>query len=247
MTKKWYNLFVSVDEKAADAKAEAAAKGAGAEPAAGRSAAQTVAELAAAVPSPATLAPVADPLSFQQIYDAAEIALPPHGFTIFKIAEMLQSEHIRSLPMEVKRSSILLALDAAAVKITDVVQDAVRRDKALDTYERVQQKALEDLEARKADENAKLQAEMETMVADFTARIQANRDETAREKERIYGWMLKKRQEEQRIADAVAPFVSENPITRSPTGAAPPPPGAAPGGGGPIPPAAAGGPSGPRS
>lgn len=245
MAKKWYNLFVSVDEKAGEG-AGAPGGGVSANPAqtpGGQpTAAQTVAELAAGIQAPPAMAPVADPTSFNQIYDAAEIVQPAHGFTIFKIAEMMQSEHIRSLPMEVKRSSILLALDAAGVKIVDIIQDAVRRDTALDTYERVQQKALEELEARKADDNARLQAEMEKMVADYTARIQANRDETGREKERIYGWMLKKRQEEQRIAEAVAPFVSENPITRSQ-----PSPGATTPGGGTTPPAAAGGASSPRS
>ena len=62
---------------------------------------------------------------------------------------MLQSEHIRNLPAEVKRSSILLALDAAGVKLQDIIEDAVRRDRALDTFERVQQKAVEDLEKQK--------------------------------------------------------------------------------------------------
>src|SRR5262249_5026916 len=132
------------------------------------------------------------PASFQEIYEAAEIGVPPHGFTILKIIDLLQSEHIRNLARDVKRSSLLLALEAAGVKAQEVVQDAVRRDKALDTYESVQQKALQELEARKNQDNQQLQAEMEKQINEMQARIQANNDEVTKEKERFYGWQLKK-------------------------------------------------------
>ena len=45
---------------------------------------------------------------------------------------MLHSEHIRSLPRDVKKSSILVALEAAGAPIQDVIQDAMKRDQALD-------------------------------------------------------------------------------------------------------------------
>src|ERR1041385_8454137 len=97
-----------------------------------------VAEIAASVPAVSTFsAPVEDPTSFAQIYEAAEIATPAHGYTILKVAGMLQSEHLHGLPQEVKRSSILVALEAAGAKIDDVIQDAVRRDRALDSFENV--------------------------------------------------------------------------------------------------------------
>jgi hypothetical protein len=94
----------------------------------------------------------------------------------------------------------------------------VRRDKALDIFETVQQRALDQLEARKSDENQKLQQEADRVLNELRARIQANNDEVARERERMQTWRLTKQQEERRIADAVAPFVSENPITTGPSG-----------------------------
>ena len=51
------------------------------------------------------------------VYDAAKIGAPAHGYTVLKVAEMLQSEHIRALPADVKRKSIMVALDAAGVKV----------------------------------------------------------------------------------------------------------------------------------
>ena len=187
-----------------------------------QNAAQTVAEIASSVAVETKFAkPVSAAAGFDEIYQAAEIQPPEHGYTILKIAEMLQSERIRALPAEVKKNSILLALDAAGVKIEAVIEDAVKRDRALDGFERVQQKALDELEARKAQDNAQIQADLDRLVQEHKARIQANNDEVAREKERFYAWRLQKQQEEQKIADSVSYFVAENPITTGGVAAAP--------------------------
>jgi hypothetical protein len=223
--KKWYNYFVSVDEsgnpvQGAPADAADAASG----PEGQMSPAQTVAQIAAGVATePKFSQPVANASSFDEIYQAAEIPAAPQGYSIMKVAEMLQSEHIRSMTTDVKRSTILVALDAAGVDIKDVIQDAVRRDKALDGYERVQERAITELEARKNQENAQIQAALDKYVGEQRAKIQSNNDDVTREKERFFGWRLKKQQEEKKIADAVAPFVTENPITTG-TGSAPPAP-----------------------
>lgn len=232
MSKRWYNFFVSVDQAAEGAPEQLPSPGPGpqAAPRPARSAAQTVADIAATVAAePKFTTPVSNPTSFEEIYRAAEIRPPAHGYTILKVSEMLQSEHIRSLPPEVKRSSVLVALEAAGVKVEEIIQDAVRRDRALDTYERVQQKAVEDLETRKTQENKQIQAEMDRVMAEYKARMQANSDEVAKEKERFYGWRLQKQQEEQKIADAVGYFASPNPVSTRGAAAAPPPTPKAPG------------------
>lgn len=214
MSKKWYNYFVSVDAGGMDNGKPAAGQG---PTVVVKSAAQSVAEIASGIAAePKFTTPVSDPTSFDEIYRAAEIHEPPQGFSILKVAHMLESEHIRALPSEVKKSSVLVALEAAGTDIKDVIQDAVRRDRALDTYERVQQRAVDELEDRKNKENAGIQSAIDKYLTEQRARIQANNDEIAREKERFTGWRFKKQQEEKRIADAVGYFVSENPITTGP-------------------------------
>lgn len=218
MSKKWYNYFVSVDP----ATGEPASSDQEGPHAGGTSAADAVAQIAQSMqqPAPVFRNPVADPTSFAQIYEAAEVKTPVHGFTIFKIADMLKSEHIRSLPVEIKRSSVLLALDTAGVKLQEVIDDAMHRDRALDTFEAVQQRALDQLEARKAEENKALQVEADRVLNELRAKIQANNEEVTKERERLQGWRFQKQQEERRIFDAVAPFVPENPITTGPATAA---------------------------
>jgi hypothetical protein len=220
MTKKWYNYFVSVDEAETAAAGQSAAKG----PATpSKTPAQSVAEIASSIAlEPKFTTPVSDPTSFDEIYKAAEIPPAPQGYSILKVAHMLESEHIRNLPSDVKKSSVLVALDAAGADIKDVIQDAVRRDRALDTYERVQQRAVDELETRKSKENSDIQAQIDKYVTEQRAKIQSNNDEVSREKERFTGWRLKKQQEEKRIADAVGYFASENPITTGPVQSQPP-------------------------
>ena len=222
--KKWYNYFVTVEGSATDAPSITQED----------SAAQAVADIAASI-QPASVQMQVEknieaaprngvkPLSFDEIYKAAEIAPPTHGYTVLKVADMLENPHIKELPAEVKRSSVLVALEAANVKLQEVVEDAVRRDKALDAFERIQQKQIEELEASKLEENRKLQAELDKLASDYKARIQANNDSVAQSKESFYSWRLDKQKLEQRISDTVSHFVSENPITSSASLRTPPP------------------------
>jgi len=221
MTKKWYNYIVSVDEDSGGAQNPASAPK-GTSKSAPKSASQSVAEIAASVAAePKFTNPISDPTSFEEIYRAAEIPAPPQGYSILKVAQMLESEHIRNLPSDVKRSSVLVALDAAGVNIKDVIQDAVQRDRAVDGYERVQQRALNELETAKTKENNQIQADIDKYVTEQRAKMQANSDAISRERERFTGWRLKKQQEEKKIADTVGYFVSENPITTGELNAAP--------------------------
>jgi len=221
MPKKWYNYIVSVDDPVG---AEPSPPNAKSTPVATKSAAQSVAEIASSMAAePKFTTPVSDPTSFDEIYKAAEIPPAPQGYSILKISQMLESERIRNLPSDVKRSSVLVALDAAGIDVKEVIQDAIRRDRALDTYERVQQRAAEELEARKTKENSEIQSQIDKYVTEQRAKIQSNNEAISREKERFTGWRLKKQQEEKKIAEAVGYFTSENPITTGDVNAPPPP------------------------
>jgi hypothetical protein len=235
--KKWYSYFVSVEPDSessssspgsSDAAKAIADIAASIQPPAAQQQRveqrlqQAAAASAASTPSsatsskPASAAAPQQPgkqMSFNEIYAAAEIEPPKHGYTILKVSEMLDNPHIKELPAEVKKSSVMVALDAAGVKVQEIVEDAVRRDKALDAFERVQQKQVEDLEAAKLEENRKLQAELDKMAAEYKAKIQANNDAVARGKDSFYAWRVEKQKMEQRISDTVSHFVTENPIT----------------------------------
>lgn len=194
MAKKWYSYFVVTEEPAAGLSGDAKA------PAPPR----RVADVAPDTGAEATLIPPAQGVvDLGQVYDAAKIETPPHGYTVLKVARMLESEHIRTLPGDVKRKSILVALDAAGVKVTEIVDDAVRRDRALDTYERVLEQHLEEREAQAAAENQRLEEEIAGHAAELRARIDANARALDVDRREFRAWQQQKRQEEAAIADAV--------------------------------------------
>jgi hypothetical protein len=211
MTKKWYDLFV-VTDRPADAK-DAPKR----PPPTGKAAPKRAGELAS---EPVFTRPVADPSVFDEIYTAARIATPGHGYSILKVAEMLASEHLRDLPPDVRRKSILVALDAARASVDSIVEDAVQRDRALDMYQKVLEKSFTDMRAASEAENRRLEKEIEQQVAQLKAKIDANNRHVREEEASLAAWRDRKHAEENRIAEAVRYFVSENPIST----AAPPTP-----------------------
>ena len=74
-------------------------------------------------------------------------------------------------------------------------------------------KNLENLRAEKERESHRLEEEINQKVAELRARIADNTKAITDEQESLLQWRTRKTQEEERIAQAVGYFVSENPIT----------------------------------
>ena len=142
-------------------------------------------------------------LSYEDIYRAAGIMSPGSGYGMHKVVDMMNNERIRDLSKEVKRASVLMALDAAGVSADDLLTDATRRLNALTSYEAGQRKQLDDFEARKAKENARVEEELEKVRSHYAERIQANLDQVAKEKEALRNWQAAMQHESQRIADVI--------------------------------------------
>lgn len=166
-------------------------------------------------PAESPYGPQGDLLSCEDIYLASGIVSPRSRYGINKIVEMLNSRHIRELSKDVKRASVLMALDAAGSTVDEVLQDASRRQHALNSYEAGQRKQFDEFEARKNRENAQIQAELERVTAHYAERIKHNQELVAHEKEALRSWQTMKEQESQRIAEAVA-LCGKQPATESP-------------------------------
>jgi hypothetical protein len=141
-------------------------------------------------------------LPMEDIYRAAGIISPRRGYSISKVIEMLESEHMRGASKEMRRAAVLMALDAAGIPIDLVQQDAKARKDALDSYEAEQRKRAEAQWARKAEENIQIQAELERVKAQYMARISRNLESVARENAAFNTWLTMKQQETQSISEA---------------------------------------------
>jgi hypothetical protein len=153
-------------------------------------------------PAPAPNATPGRYSSFEQIYQSVTNKLPRIPYNILKVSEMVSSAHLTTMSAEAKRCSLLMALEAAGVAVEDVLQDAVLRQKALSEYEDAQRSRLKSFEQSKAEENSKIQAELEKVTKAHMARIQTNLDEIAREQDIFRSWQKSKNQECERLTEA---------------------------------------------
>jgi hypothetical protein len=161
-------------------------------------------------------------LAMEDIYRAAGIPGPRKGYSVNKVVQMLNSEHIRGLSKEMKRAAVLMALDAAGVSIDQVQRDAKARQGALDAYEAEQKKLAEADWTRKAEEIVHIQAEMESIKAHYMARIKRNQEAVARDKARFSNWVATKQQEAQSMTEALDLCLKSQPSQPAEPVSAPP-------------------------
>jgi hypothetical protein len=153
---------------------------------------------------------------FDSVYQAAGVKVAAHGFSAYKILEFLSSPDLAALDGRAKAAALGVALrmnPSGPVPLADIIQDAVARDQALDGFEEFLRKKLDTRREELEKQNAELQAEIDDVTRRNKEKMEANRQTLDTEKERLTNWQARKRIEERKLADAVAPFVEENPIS----------------------------------
>jgi hypothetical protein len=197
--KKWYNFLVSVDEEEAkklEKKQEEYFKKS-------KSSTETSSIQINTVTSDEL------PPSFDQIYNTVGIKTPSHGFNIYKIDEMLKSPLLKDMNTEAKKNAILLALEATKVSIDEVIHDAIKRNRALDSYERFEEQKVQEFENRKSEDNKKIQEDIERYFNEKREQIQRNDKLVQTAKEKFKNWLSLKKAEEQKIYEALKYFAPE--------------------------------------
>jgi hypothetical protein len=158
---------------------------------------------------------------FNAVFKAAGITDPAHGYSAYKVLEILSSPEFANLDSKAKAAALsgfLKMSPTGPVPISDVVQDAVRRDQALDKFEDFLRTKLKARTEQMEKENRDLQAEIDALAQRNREKMEANRKTLAAEEERFARWQITKRIEERRLFDAVAPFVETNPISTGTSG-----------------------------
>lgn len=153
----------------------------------------------------------------EQIYASAGLTSPGHGFTVGTLVEMMEAEELKGLDGATRAKVItgmLRRLPSGPVSLDEIVADAARRDQALDAFERFLADRVARVEAEAAEANRTLQAEIDELVRRNSELMQANQGRVEAEKTRLERWRERKRAEEERLYNAVQPFVEANPVTR---------------------------------
>jgi hypothetical protein len=160
--------------------------------------------------------PDGDIPDFEAVFKAAGINAPAHGYSAYKVLEILSSPEFANLDSKAKAGALagfLKMNPTGPVPIADVVQDAVRRDQALDKFEDFLRTKLKARTDEIEKQNRDLQAEIDALALRNRERMDSNRKTLAAEEERFVRWQVTKRIEERKLFDAVAPFVETNPIS----------------------------------
>ena len=153
---------------------------------------------------------------FAAIYKASGVTAPAHGFSAEKVLEILSAPEFEPLDAKAKAAALMGFMKmnpSGPVPLSDVIQDALARDQALDGFEAFLAKKLEQRQAQLDQESAALQREIDEVTRRNKEKMDQNAKALESEKERLASWQARKRIEERRLFDAVAPFVEENPVT----------------------------------
>ncbi len=149
--------------------------------------------------------------AFDEIYSKSSFksTTGPAEYNILKVAEMAGSEQLHGLSASAKHSALRMALEAAGVAVEDVLQDAMQRRRALEAYDEEQQRRLQDFESSKLKDNERLSAEMESIAAQYRAKIAVAVEEIERERSAFRDWQERKLREQRRIAEAASLCVND--------------------------------------
>jgi hypothetical protein len=153
---------------------------------------------------------------FAAVYHASGVKDPAHGFSAYKVLEILSSTDFAALDARAKAAALsgfLRMNPSGPVPIADVIRDAVTRDQALDKFEQFLRKKLDGRREQIDKENAALQAEIDELTRRNQEKMDVNRHGLEKEKQRVAEWQARKRIEERKLFDAVGPFVEENPVS----------------------------------
>ena len=154
--------------------------------------------------------------SFEEIYRAAGISSPAHGFSAYKMLEIISSPDLATLDAKAKAQAIagfLKMNPTGPVPLRDVIQDAVRRDQALDRFEDFLRQKLQEKAHKSEQESVRLQAEIDALLQQKREAQEKGKQAIEEETRRFAEWQARKRIEERKLYDAVAPFVEANPVS----------------------------------
>ena len=153
-------------------------------------------------------------LNISQVYEKALIKPDAEGFDITRVEQMLANPEIADLPVEIRARSVKMALSSMGKDLRSVLEDAARRDKALDDYQVYLEHRTGQVEEQVTAANAALQKEIEAFAQAKNALMMQNKALLEQARNALSSFNVAKEAEEKRLFTIVAPFVTpgENPV-----------------------------------
>jgi hypothetical protein len=177
-----------------------------------------VADLVAGEPAPKFEAPAAETgdlsqRAFEQIY--REAGITDSQCSVDELAHLMENPAVANQPMSVKIIAVSLALSAKGIGADVPVADAVRRDRALDAYQKMLDEKAGETEERNLAKIQQITIETEEYLKRRQAEMESLRSEIAESKRQSMDFSMRRESEEKRLAGLVSPFLEgkPNPVT----------------------------------
>jgi hypothetical protein len=171
--------------------------------------------------APARFDSPADVTDLAAVYEEAQIPAPFGGYGVDRMAEILESKRLASLPREVRVAAVMASLEAAGVSLPQVVRDAVVRERALGAFVGAKERDVAALKQRIETRVATLKREIESFVSEKNAEIDGLKKGGDSAGGAFAHLQLRKRQEEERLHQVLSHFVADsaNPVPAGGTNA----------------------------
>jgi hypothetical protein len=144
-----------------------------------------------------------------QIFAAAGVKAAAHGWTVDRLKQLLKTDQFHSKDREEIQKSILNILANEKVAVEDMVKDAVARDQALDAFEGVAGKKME----QRITARARKMSELESRVRSLQEELDGLRREAAQDEEHWRQWQQKKEAIERELAWTIGYLIDRPVIT----------------------------------
>jgi hypothetical protein len=132
-------------------------------------------------------------VTFDEVFKAAGIPVSPKGWTIERLEEFLKSDKVRVMNREQIQHETVRVLSESGIDGSDIVRDAIARDRALDAFEEsIADKRRQWLTAKKLE-------------------MRQIEEEIASEQKAWTQWRNRKRQREKDMATAVS-YLIDKPV-----------------------------------
>ena len=175
----------------------------------------TVSEMAADEPAPEFTAESGDMSgkNFAEIY--GEAGIDNAGFTVDKLLTLLQDPTLKDQPLTTKTLVVKMALKAQNVSPDVPVNDAVKRDRALDAYQKMLNSRAAETETNNSQAIQQINEEVKKFLEQKNSEMDTLRTETAEMKRQADIFASRRIQEEQRLAEIIVPLLEgqPNPVT----------------------------------
>ena len=148
-------------------------------------------------------------LTFDEIFERANVQEPKHGWNIRKITDRLETKEFALMNEEQIKAALAGEIKADKATPKDVLQDAVSRDEVLDDFEKFLARRIARNTDALLDENAAIEAKLR----ELTEKKAQNTKRMENEKKALAQWKLDKVALEQKMAKASLYLTSESVVS----------------------------------